>query len=137
MPMTAYVEAPPERIAALIYLISFVRGLALFTTLFALPIAYLIVQLLGSTCSLRGGFSMSAGISAQRDTILKDFPWYYYVNSDTREWWIAFYDKLRKRMQRRILELMIQNRGVAIELDRWFVESNILAESVSAALLDI
>ena len=108
--MTAYVEAPPERIAALIYLISFVRGLALFTTLFALPIAYLIVQLLGSTCSLRGGFSMSAGISAQRDTILKDFPWYYYINSDTREWWIAFYDKLRKRMQRRILELMIQNR---------------------------
>ena len=52
---------------------------------------------------------MSAGISAQRDN-LKDFPWYYYINSDTREWWIAFYDKLRKRMQRRILELMIQNR---------------------------
>ena len=53
---------------------------------------------------------MSAGISTQRDTILKDFPWSHYVNSDTREWWIAFYDKLQKRMQRRILELMIQNQ---------------------------
>ena len=52
---------------------------------------------------------MSTGISAVSPPV-KDFSGYYLINRASNDWWIAFYDKLRKRMQRRILELMIQNR---------------------------
>ena len=63
----------------------------------------------GSACSLRSGFGINAHISAASPPV-KDFSGYYLNNRAPDDWCIAFYEKLRKRMQRRILELMIQNR---------------------------
>jgi len=51
-----------------------------------------------------------AAMSANHISSVRDFSGFYLINRASDDWWLVFYDMLRKKMQRRIVMLMLQNR---------------------------